>query len=446
VIAAVPRELARWRRGSRAFRGLARAVACAVAIAVGVAVATVAMTMAATAQAARLVEVRIGRHPEFVRVVFETDAPATFSIATGGAPGETLVRLDAELAAAVAARPPPNESGAEVELESLPGGATLARIRASVPVRVESQVLDEPPRVVLDLRRAAETAELPPDAEATPGESGVPPETEPDPAPAGAEPGAAGEEIADSGRDPVATLLTELQEAPPIAEPPAPPEPDPDARAVAPASAAPEGTPESIEPPLPPVSGAPPAAIAARFDGRSLVIGAVAGLVLGVALTLGNRGASPRDGPGVATPEEPGSRPEEVVPAGSRGEASADWLASIPRETDPRAGPRAEQGPERSAAREAPSLPAPPVEGDSLAADLLQMIHRLDDRAARGDELLAGLRERVERLDRRTNAQAEELASQRLALARLQRALGQPPVRLATDGAQATPASRLGKS
>ena len=74
------------------------------------------------------------------------------------------------------------------------------------------------------------------------------------------------------------------------------------------------------------------------------------------------------------------------------------------------------------------------------------MIHRLDDRAARGDELLAGLHERVERLDRRTNAQAEELASQRLALARLQRALGQPPVRLATDGAKANPASRLGKS
>ncbi len=400
------------------------------------ALAALAASAAATADGARLVEVRVGRHPEFVRVVFETDAPAAFSIEAEGTPGETLVRLDAELAPTVALRAAAGASGAEVLVESLPGGGTLARIRATVPVRVESQVLDEPPRVVLDLRRASAAAESPLEGEegdeedATRRESGAPPSTGPDAAREGAQRGAPSDEIEDDGEDAVAALLAELPEPPPPPTPPTPPPP--------------------VELPLPPVSGAPPAAIAARFDGRSLVIGAVTGLVLGVALTLLNRSEGRRETRALEPPEEPEAPRDEILPVASRDEEAVASHRAVSREqrakepsVETRHGDTASAGTEASSG---PSFPAPRDDGESLAGDLLRMIQRLDDRAAQGDALLGGLRERVEQMDRTTHAQAEELASQRLALARLQRALGHPPVRLAADRGKATPASRPAKS
>ena len=431
---AVAREPARWRRRSHL------APPCALVLAL-VALATSAV---ATADAAQLVDVRVGRHPEFVRVVFETDAPAAFAIAPGGTPGETLVRLEAELAPFVAARAATGESGADVQLESLPGGGTLARIRASVPVRVESQVLDEPPRVVLDLREASETAEAPPEEEAppreeaTPLENGEPSTTGADPARREAEPDVARVETEDAGEDPVAALLADLPETPPPSEP-APPSPpsEPPARPEPPAPPAP------VESPLPPVSGAPPAAIAARFDGRSLVIGGVAGLVLGVALSLSSRSRGPGERRGAELLDGGKSREEEIGLDALRDEESAAALVPIPGDRRPDTEPDA-ASPEATEAPAGPPFAGSRPAGDSLAADLLQMIQRLDDRAARGDELLNGLHERVEWLDRRTNAQAEELASQRLAIARLQRGLGHPPVRLATNPGRGTrtPASR----
>jgi len=207
--------------------------------------------------------------------------------------------------------------------------------------------------------------------------------------------------------DPVAELLAELPEAPRPAEP-APP--------VAPAP--------------PPVSAAPPAAIALRFDGRSLVIGAVVGLILGVGLSLMSRRSSGADGArGEARPEPP--RHEEERPGAPHEEESE--AAPPPVRSEARSGSGTSSRPP----------PEPLISTDSLARDLLLMIQRLDERAARGDELLARLNERIEWLDRRTNAQAEELAAQRLAVVRLERAVGRPPVRLATEPGRQTHSATL---
>lgn len=100
--------------------------------------------------------------------------------------------------------------------------------------------------------------------------------------------------------------------------------------------------------------------------------------------------------------------------------------------------------PEPHAPAEPPPLQLAPWQaGDPLAADLLGMIQRLDDRLAGAEQALAALAERADRLERRTEAGIEELSSQRVALARLGQALGRPlgkpdPTRPAGPPAAAT--------
>jgi hypothetical protein len=82
--------------------------------------------------------------------------------------------------------------------------------------------------------------------------------------------------------------------------------------------------------------------------------------------------------------------------------------------------------PADAAPARAPLQTAPWPDADPLAADLLVMIQRLDDRLAGAEQALAALGERADRLERRSGIEAEELAWQRAALARLDLALGRP--------------------
>jgi len=85
------------------------------------------------------------------------------------------------------------------------------------------------------------------------------------------------------------------------------------------------------------------------------------------------------------------------------------------------------------------AAPPPPAAVDAvLAADLLAMLQRLDDRFTGAETTISTLSEQAERLEQRSLAQGEELAAQRAALARIERAVGHPPARLASARPGAT--------
>jgi hypothetical protein len=173
--------------------------------------------VATQASAAKLVEVRVGRHADYTRVVLETDAPVRYELARP-AGGEVRVRLFAN----AAPRRLASKSSLlrEVVVESDPGGS-VARLALAGhgAVDVKEMVLDHPPRIVLDLvpRKggAAALAKAPGPA--------VAPAPAPDAAPAPAsETAAVAEPEAPSEPD-----TARAAEAAPAPEPAAEPEPEP---------------------------------------------------------------------------------------------------------------------------------------------------------------------------------------------------------------------------
>jgi hypothetical protein len=130
-----------------------------------------------------LVDIRVGRHREFTRVVFELDADADYTVRAGAAElarNEVVVELGAEsVPRAIASQSPLVES---VVVEPVESGS-LARIRLRAPpLRVEDMVVPDPPRIVLDLRTAAEPA-APPSAAQVPAPAEARKLAEPPPAP-----------------------------------------------------------------------------------------------------------------------------------------------------------------------------------------------------------------------------------------------------------------------
>jgi hypothetical protein len=341
---------------------------------------------AAPSVAARLTAVRVGTHPGYTRVVLETDAPAAYQVleASADAPGEVTVRIEAEGRARDVTSSEPG--GPSVALLPQPDGTTLARIRAGSPLRVETQVLPAPPRLVLDLRRgASETAATAPAPAPEPA-----PEIVPTPPPEAVEP-------------PAPT-------PPPLAEP-APietPEPEP---TLAPVEATPViDAPPTIDVP-PPVAAAPPpiAPVVSpplaglEIDPRSLAVGLAAGFGLAlIALAARRQRAvavvAPASNASIATPE---SLPVERIEAAAAA-AAPESEAGAGAIVEPVAVPEAH---------------------DEWMLDVLRMHQRLDARLAEIAARLGELSERQARLEARGGVQNEELASQRAAIARLQRSL-----------------------
>ncbi|RLD01619.1 MAG: hypothetical protein DRI65_15475, partial [Chloroflexota bacterium] len=148
------RRLPRGRPGGLGFerRSAAWGIALGVLLAAGV------------AQSAQVVEMRVGRHPDFTRVVFELDSPAGYSLernASEAGVSELVVTLSAGAETEKVAI----KKGL-IEEVNLVGGnhSATAHIRlSSKGLRVKEMILANPPRIVLDVMapKVAKAAPVP---------------------------------------------------------------------------------------------------------------------------------------------------------------------------------------------------------------------------------------------------------------------------------------------
>ena len=137
------------------------------------------------AGAAEIVEVRIGRHAEFTRVVFELDRAAGYRIERAD-PTSDVVELVVSLEASSIPRRIQSSKSLILQVEIEPSGTrSIARIRlARDGLRLKEMILASPPRIVIDIlsdRKAvpavAKTAKAKPVP--TPKEEAVPSFDEP---------------------------------------------------------------------------------------------------------------------------------------------------------------------------------------------------------------------------------------------------------------------------
>ena len=379
---------------------------------------------APSAGAARLVAVRIGQHAQFARVVFESDAAAAFDVEK---PDESGVRLRLEAACEPRTVATPRVPDLNVVLAPAADGACVAHVNTRGPVRIEAQVLEQPPRLVLDLSPAAKPEREPAPA-AAPGVGSPAPEP-PSEVPQPPEEAPPVELVAPAITNPPAGATPEA--APPTPEPVASPtpEPAPAPEATPPVAAAPPAPPVAPPAPEAPVASVPPPGAPSEptfWDGRSVEVGLAIGVFVGLLAGAGLRRRNARPAAEAAAPAAPAPEPVEIV--------EREPAATVERE------PAAAIEPEPAAAIEpepAPAVAPLPAPDSALLGDLIAMFQRIDGRLASLESSLDALRERAEQVAAREVAHGEELASQRVALARLQRALR--PARVRATPVEARP-------
>jgi hypothetical protein len=417
-------------------------------------------------KAANLVDVRIGVHEKYTRVVLETDAEAPYHIESS-ADDELVLNLRAESEPRAAASKK-SAHVAAVTVKPAAAGASEIRIALRRPVDVRVMVLKQPDRIVLDLREVADEA-APAAEELAPPTPGLEPVAEVPPEPVVKAP----PELAEAPPAPKPEPLVELPAETAAAEPvqpvaeeeaaereragaaPAIPEPDPSAVLVAeetppePALTAPRPSkrPRRIEVPPPPVAESGFLdRLPAPLNQPLVLAGIAAAVILVIAIAvLRRRGTAAEDEP--ITPfaagepfavDEPTDEQAEVAEESegaeqrqdadlplSRGGAGEDSsLFDQPVET---AKP---PGEEPSTDREGVAVAAPAiatVSGPGPSQELEQRIAQLEER-------LEEMTDEKDRLGRQVAAQTEELRVQRAAIARTQRVLRD----LARPGDEAT--------
>lgn len=128
--------------------GTARRGARRVALALAIALPALALAPWPAAASPRIVDVRVGRHPAFTRVVIETDGPASHRVEEGS--DAITVRLDAAGRARTLRDDKSRHLSRVVVSEA---GADASRVRLGLrgEVSLRTLVLREPDRLVLDL-------------------------------------------------------------------------------------------------------------------------------------------------------------------------------------------------------------------------------------------------------------------------------------------------------
>jgi len=369
----------------------------------GAGAAWVCLAPATPAAAPQLVDVRVRLHPELTRVVFETDAAAPYRIVSIEeiAPDrfDLSVRLGADTQP-LSVRGPRDEEP-WVSVEPLRGGGSLARVRARGPVRVVEEVLERPPRVVLDLYEAARPALA---------RGGSPPQPRAPADPAALPPVSAPAQGGGNGRGlwSLALALGLVLGA---------------SLALGfgwwrwgrgAARAAGSG---------PPGSGPAP-------RGRALPVSAQRALDRAVGRLAGADAAGSSPPPERTESRgnsENGSRAPTTPDSASRAPATPASGDPTPPRVEPEPPPRQAASPAPTPPHERPAAPpreppAPPPE-----PDLLALLRRLDRRIGGLEGTLRRLEEGETRRRAAARAQAEELEAQRVALVRLRRSLPRVP-------------------
>ena len=125
-------------------------------------IALLLLLIAAPAQASRIVQVRVGNHPTFTRLVFEMDGFAGYRVERQtGADGTEQLVVTLE-----ASTPPREITSKSVGIESVRVAEGTNQATAQIQLRksglqMKEMILSNPPRIVLDfVHSAAAVAEL----------------------------------------------------------------------------------------------------------------------------------------------------------------------------------------------------------------------------------------------------------------------------------------------
>ena len=121
------------------------------------------LVAAMPAWAAQVVDVRVGRHEGFSRVVLEFDSPVSYKVerlASAGADAELLISLDA----AAQAETLHQQSGAIETVEIVPSGDRRSTLRMKLNgenLKLKEMLLSNPPRIVLDILEKTVVSSVP---------------------------------------------------------------------------------------------------------------------------------------------------------------------------------------------------------------------------------------------------------------------------------------------
>jgi hypothetical protein len=408
-----------------------------------------------SAQAAEVVDLRIGVHPDYTRVVFELDRPAAYKVERGSRLLELVVSLDADSIARKVKSS--NSLIGSIQLEPTATGSKARITLTREGLNLKEMILANPPRIVLDV--------IVPKAKLA------------------KEPVAALKAAAATSRPvrkPQAKAAAPKQPAKIIAAAPAKPEkaaskapaktaPAPTAKPVAKAKATPTPAPGLKPPPRPTRPLAPPVAVQPRPEPNPIkpddstawakqifaLVGLAAVLVIWV-MVRRRRGRIPlptrersegladphkpeasnpfvEPSPGLEEPmllktKDPGAAPEadglaEESPGDSRHAGEEDSEPRPPLAAEP-APPRPEIVEPTAPAPAAPDLyAASRAAGREAAEEAVALVRGFEEKIR---DLQQQLEEAVasrERMERQMAAQNEELRVQRAAIARTQRAV-----------------------